>query len=153
MNETTKVCNDCKIEKPVSEFTFRNRKGGKGYYNAYCKPCNSRRTIESNKKHAEKRKAYNKEYRKKNLEKFKVWEKQARRKQLEKNPNFYKDYYHKNKERLNAHHRKWYYENKEHYAELQRKYREKRKQLPPALKEVIKLLNQLEKAIKNYGKE
>lgn len=130
MNNETKICNDCKVEKPVSEFTFRKRKGREnGYYNAYCKPCNSKRTVESNKKHAERARNYNKEYRKKNLEKYKLWEKQARQRQLEKNPNFYKEFYAKNKQRLQERNKIYYRKNKDKFREWQRKYRKNRNPL------------------------
>ena len=37
----TKICSKCKIEKPVSEFRFRNKT--KGQYHSHCKECEKQR--------------------------------------------------------------------------------------------------------------
>jgi hypothetical protein len=38
---TVKICNKCKIEKPLNNFPFRNKE--RGYLMPYCSPCNAER--------------------------------------------------------------------------------------------------------------
>jgi hypothetical protein len=38
---TVKICNKCKIEKPLNNFPFKNKE--KGYLMPYCSPCNAER--------------------------------------------------------------------------------------------------------------
>lgn len=46
---TVKICNKCKIEKPLNNFPFRNKE--KGYLMPYCSPCDiERRKIYEKKK-------------------------------------------------------------------------------------------------------
>ena len=49
MTKTEKICADCKLEKPVTDFGFVN-----GKPNCYCRKCKSRRDGEYRKKHSEK---------------------------------------------------------------------------------------------------
>ena len=48
-----KVCKRCKEEKTVSEFYTSNR----GYYDSYCKPCCSFRTMDWRRRHPEQQAA------------------------------------------------------------------------------------------------
>ena len=66
MNEEikTKVCSDCNIEKPISEFSMRPNynKSKVVYHRSMCKRCAIVRTVAWKLKNPERYKIYNKEY-------------------------------------------------------------------------------------------
>ena len=66
----TKICKDCKIEKPISE--FRKHKKGSKYYRSYCKVCCNSRANQWNKNNRDKISKRQKVYRQENPEACKL---------------------------------------------------------------------------------
>ena len=100
----TKICNKCKIEKPISEFHKRkDTKDGLGYK---CKGC----TI-----------IYGKKYYKENKVKIKKYSKEYIEKNKEHFKQYMKDYEQRNAQKLKARKAKWY---KKNAIERRKKWKE-----------------------------
>jgi len=60
---TTKRCTICGLEKPATKEFFSSEKRYTSGFHPHCKKCRSRKSNEYNKRHSEKRSAYDKQYR------------------------------------------------------------------------------------------
>lgn len=69
--EVTKVCRDCAIEKPISQ--YYKQKGGKHGVRTVCKPCSNQILYRYRKANPEKINAYNRKYWHKYPEKCRQW--------------------------------------------------------------------------------
>ena len=66
--EQTKICPDCSVEKPLTEFGYRVDGRQRKYLKTYCKSCYTKRTKEWYKLNRAKANQYGREWRKKNPE-------------------------------------------------------------------------------------
>lgn len=85
---STRKCADCKKVKPLSEFSLRNRE--KGYFSSYCKPCNSARTVDYNRRNQERVRANAKKFFAANPEKVKEYNKRGGARWRARNPDYYR---------------------------------------------------------------
>lgn len=134
------VCTKCGIEKPLSNFYFRN---DKGYHKKQCIEC----TLEMDKINREKnkekikirvknhsqkpevknmRKEYMKDYKLKNKEIIKEKNKKYRQDNREKIKEYHKKHYEENREKLLLQGKKRLSKNKERRKEYNKNYRKKR---------------------------
>lgn len=131
----TKICINCGIEKPLTEFYFR--KDNQKYQNQ-CKTClreksnkyrkeNINKVKEFQKKYYEENHEwilnYHKDYREQNIEKIRDTRKKHYEKIKEKLKEYKADYYQKNKERLRKKFHEYYLENTEQLKDYQKEYR------------------------------
>ena len=102
----TKVCRNCKEEKPFSEFS--KKKSGKFGLTTICKPCDVARVAEWQERNPEKTKANNRKsqanYRKRNPEKVREQNREFR----ENNPTYKKEWQERNRDKVRAYARKHY---------------------------------------------
>lgn len=111
---TTKVCNECGIEKDISEFSIGSRK---------CKECINHKAREYYQANKEKIKRRNKRSNIKNQEKRKQYAKEYRLKNKEKIKEINKRYAEVHKEELKVKNHKYYETHKEQARETTRRYR------------------------------
>lgn len=118
----TKVCNTCKIEKPLEDFhkDKSNKKDGRQYK---CKICKTQYA-----KNNETLKENRKIYRKKNEQKIKEDKKQYRKNNKEKIAEKDKIYREANKEKLSAKKKQYWQENREDLLKKKKEYRQKNKE-------------------------
>ncbi len=116
----TKVCSNCEIEKPLTEYHLRDK--SKGIYRNICKECVKIYTKEYNKKTTEIRSQKAKIYRENNKEKIK----EQKKKEYEKNRERYRESgkrrYRENAEEIKAKQREYNEKNKEKILERQKQY-------------------------------
>ena len=137
----TKVCSNCGIEKPLTEYHLRDK--SKGIYRNICKECVKIYTKEYNKKTTEIRSQKAKIYRENNKEKIK----EQKKKEYEKNRERYREsgkrryrenaeeikakqreYNEKNKEKILERQKQYYYDNKDERISKQREYYKEHKE-------------------------
>jgi hypothetical protein len=126
MDSITKICSNCKIEKPLSNFTDApKRAGGK---HSICKSCKREYDKEYRNKNKEKIARYHSEYWNKNKEtitkRFLCWYKQN----TEKVKATSKKWLFKNIDRVEKYQKEWRIQNKEHLQEWQKKYNEENRE-------------------------
>jgi hypothetical protein len=133
----TKICKECKIEKPLNGFrsTITN---DKIYYRGICKECNNLKNklyVVTNKEKIAKRK---KDYRENNKEKIVKYQKDYLEKNKEYFDKYHKEHREKNKEKRNEYslnYNKGYYEkNKEILITKQLEYKKIKRQNDPLFK-------------------
>jgi hypothetical protein len=116
MMTETKVCSNCGIEKPSSEFYTDHRKKGK--LRAACKECSREKQREYEKENIDKRF----EYRKKNIDKIRKKQKEHYEKNLNKYLEYQREYRLKNKERLLEQKKVYYLKKKKQIKKYKKKY-------------------------------
>ena len=132
-----KVCNSCKIEKPLDDF-HKDKKGKYGV-SGDCKECrkeyvkkyrqkNKEQITEYRKKYYQENKEYHKKYYKDNKEKLKETTKKYYQKNKEQRKKTIKKYHKDNKEQIREYQKKWHQENKEKLKENAKKYYQENKE-------------------------
>lgn len=122
--EETKVCNKCKIEKPISDFSKKNKlKDGTQRYQSICKECFNkndavRRSTDEYKKY---KKEYGHTYHIENNEKISNNKKEYHIKNKEKILKKKKEYRNENKDKI----KEYFNKNKDKIRNAQRTYRKK----------------------------
>jgi hypothetical protein len=117
-----KVCKDCRIEKPFSEFRKSKRRP---YYQEKCKNCNQA----AFELEALKKKEYDKEYYENNSEKRREYQKKYYKNNHEKVKECNKKWQENNPEKTKEYKRKYKKNNREKVNEAQKKYRKNNKPL------------------------
>ena len=118
-NKETKICNKCGIEKPLTEFYFRNKQ--LGIYRPECIECR-KKYLEANK---DKIREQRKKGRIKNAEKIKQQKKEAYKRNKDKILEKNKAYYKENAERIKSRQKKYNEKNKQMILERQKEYYKK----------------------------
>jgi hypothetical protein len=117
-----KVCKDCRIEKPFSEFRKSKRRP---YYQEKCKNCNQA----AFELEALKKKEYDKEYYENNSEKRREYQKKYYKNNHEKVKECNKKWQENNPEKTKEYKRKYKKNNREKVNKAQKKYRKNNKLL------------------------
>lgn len=162
MENITKVCSKCKVEKPCSDFC--RHKSTKDGLNYWCRECtkkyqeeNSERMREYRKENSERKREYCKKYYQENIERMRERSKkyqlenierirERNKKHQEENPEgrreYYKQYRQENIERI----RQYRKENSERRREYSRKYQKERSNSDP----LFKMINYLRNRVGSY---
>jgi hypothetical protein len=121
MKETieTQVCTTCGLEKPLSEYYFRN---DTQKYHKQCKACVDERSKEYARRNREKVASYKKNYRKNNIEKIKAKDKKYREANLEKVRANCKKWYKNNSEKAKLKSAVWAQSNPQRRRETQNQW-------------------------------
>jgi len=106
----TKICNQCKVEKPLFEFYFRK---DRQQYRTICEKCINE---------------YQKQYKQQNKDSLKKWYNDYYEKNTEKIREYSKTRYLKNIEYYQDYRQQWYQENKENHNNYMKEWYQKNKQ-------------------------
>jgi len=112
----TKICSKCRIEKPLTDFYFRNK--SLGIYRPECIECR-KKYLEANK---EKISEQRKQGRIKNADRIKIQKKQEYERHKERYSEYGKKRYRENAEEIKAKQREYNEKNKEKILERQKQY-------------------------------
>lgn len=147
----TKECIKCKLEKPRSEFYFRNK--SRGWLMSVCKMCSHKQSAESHKRNPEKRLEIQRQYQQDHQEELREYWRQYRAENRERLRDLRRKRQQRNRDAVNTYNREWARNNPDKSKRIYDLANDKKSPYGLEIRKTIRAIEQLEELISNAEKQ